>query len=151
MTQTQLSAFSRDVKLTFHTNQQTPNSNHKVSISKEEKSIYILQTIKVGQQEYSFFYDTGCYDMVSRYNAIKTIGDGAVQELHGSRSVGRVGIVEVKRTHGIYSVRLPLFNGNDAVFSGVCLDQITAHFPESPLQGRVEKDIRNGTCNDKKR
>ena len=41
-------------------------------------------------------------------------------------------------------MKLPLFNGNDAVFSGVCLDQITAQFPKYPLQGRVEKDIRNG-------
>ena len=41
-------------------------------------------------------------------------------------------------------MKLPLFNGNDAVFSGVCLDQITVQFPKYPLQGRVEKDIRNG-------
>ena len=51
---------------------------------------------------------------------------------------------EIKTIHGIYRVKLPLFNGNDAVFSGVCLDQITVQFPKYPLQGRVEKDIRNG-------
>ena len=80
--------------------------------------------------------------MVSRYNAIKTIGDTAVQELPGSISTGGAGNAEIKTTHVIYIVKLPLFNGNDAVFSGVCLDQITVQFPKYPLQGRV--DIRNG-------
>ena len=80
MTQTQLSAFSKELKLTFRTNHQTPHSNHEVNSSKEECTIYILQIIKVDQQEYSIFYDTGCCNMVSRYNAIKTIGDRAVQE-----------------------------------------------------------------------
>ena len=129
MSQTQLPAFSKDMKLTSHTNQQTTNSNHEVNISNEEKAIYILQTIKVGQQQYSLFYDTGCCDMVSRYNAIKAIGG--------------VGNADIKTTHDIYRVKLPLCNGNDAVFSGVCLDQITVQVPKYPLQGRVEGDIRN--------
>ena len=53
--------------------------------------------------------------MVSRYNAIKTIGNRAVQELPGPVSIGDVGNTEIKTTHGIYRVKLPLFNGNDAV------------------------------------
>ena len=64
MRQTQLPAFSKGLKLIFHTNQQTTNSNHEVNFSNEEKAIYILQTIKVGQQQYSLFYDTGCCNMV---------------------------------------------------------------------------------------
>ena len=143
MSQTQLPAFSKDLKLTFHTNQQTTNSNHEVNISNEEKAIYTLQTIKVGQQQYSLFYDIGCCDMVSRYNAIKAIGDRAVQELFRPISIGGVGNADIKTTHDIYRVKLPLCNGNDAVFSGVCLDQITVQVPKYPLQGRVEGDIRN--------
>ena len=34
--------------------------------SDKEKAIDILKTIKVEQQQYSFFYDTGCCDMASR-------------------------------------------------------------------------------------
>ena len=30
------------------------------------------------------------------------------------------------------------------VFSSLCLDQITVQYPKHPLQGRVEKDVRNG-------
>ena len=54
-TNSQVPAFSMDLKLTFHTNQQTTNSNHEVNISNEEKTIYILQPIKVGQQQCSLF------------------------------------------------------------------------------------------------
>ena len=79
----------------------------------------------MGQQQYSLFYDSGCCDMVSSYNSIKAIGDKAVQELPGPVSIGGAGNTEIKTTHGIYRVKLTLFNGNDTVFSGVCLDQIT--------------------------
>ena len=99
--QIQLPAFSKYLKLIFHTNQQTTNNNHEVKISSEGKAIYILQTIKVGGQKYSLFYDTGCSDIVSRYNAIKATGGRAVQELPGPISVNGVGNAEVKTTHGI--------------------------------------------------
>ena len=45
-------------------------------MSDQEKAIYILQTIKVEQQEYSLFYDSGYCDVVSQYAAIKSIGKG---------------------------------------------------------------------------
>lgn len=35
--QAQLPALSKDLKLTFHTNQQTQNSNHEVNISYDKK------------------------------------------------------------------------------------------------------------------
>lgn len=144
MTQTQLSAFSKELKLTFRTNHQTPHSNHEVNSSKEECTIYILQIIKVDQQEYSIFYDTGCCNMVSRYNAIKTIGDRTVQEFHGHISIGGVDNVESKPAHLIYRVKLVFFNGNNTVFSGICLDQITLLFSKYLLQVNVEKCVRDG-------
>ena len=55
--------------------------------------------------------------------------------------LGGVGNAEIKTTHCIYKVKLPLFNGNNVAFSGMCLDQITVQFLKYPLQGRVEKDI----------
>ena len=62
MKQTKLPAFSRDLKLTFHMNQQQP-SDYKRLQSNQESAIYILQIIKVNKQNYSLFYDTGCCDM----------------------------------------------------------------------------------------
>ena len=50
MRQTSFPAFSKDLKITFLTNQQTTNSIYEVNISNEEKAIYILQKIKVDQQ-----------------------------------------------------------------------------------------------------
>ena len=82
MKQTKLAAFWRDLKLTFHTNQQQA-SDYKHLQSNQESAIYILQTIKVNKQNYSLFYDTGCCDMVSRYAAI---GSRAKQESTGSRA-----------------------------------------------------------------
>ena len=43
-----------------------------------EKAIYQLQIIKVGDQRYSLFYDTGCSDFVSTYKAIRKMGLKAV-------------------------------------------------------------------------
>ena len=40
---------------------QSPNSQE---MPDQEKAIYIRQTIKVEQHEYSLFYDTGCCDMI---------------------------------------------------------------------------------------
>ena len=40
---------------------QSPNSQE---MPDQEKAIYIWQTIKVEQHEYSLFYDTGCCDMI---------------------------------------------------------------------------------------
>ena len=37
---------------------------------------------------------------------------------------------------------LPLFNNNNAVMSGVCIDNVTAEFPMFPLIGKVEDDIQ---------
>ena len=80
----------------------------------------------------------------NRYNAIKSIGNRATKEFSGPITLGGVGNAQVTSNHGTYRVKLPLFNGNDAILSGVCLDQITVEFPKYPLKGRVELDIING-------
>ena len=124
-------------------NQQQP-SDYKHPQSNQESAIYILQTIKINKQNYSLFYGTGCCDMVSRYAAIKSIGSRAKQESSIPISIGGVGNTEVKSNHGIFQVKLPLFNGSEATFSGVCLDQITVKFPQYPLKGIVEENIAAG-------
>ena len=134
MKQTKLPAFSRDLKLKFHMNQTQP-SDYKHLQSNQESSIYILQTIKVNKQNYSLFYDTGCCDMVSRYAAIKLIGPRAKHESSIPISISRAGNARVKSNHGIFQVKLPLFNGSEVAFSGVCLDQITVKFPQYQLKG----------------
>ena len=137
--QQQLPSFSKDIKLTFHINQSSAQENNQLN---EEKAIYILQTIKVGQQQYSIFYDSGCSEIVSRYDAARRIGNKATQEVAGPISISEVGNSQIKMKHGVYKIQLPLFNGNEAALSGVCLDEITMKFPAHPLRGQVENDIR---------
>ena len=79
-----------------------------------------------------------------RYAAIKSIGSRAKQESSIPISTGGVGNIEVKSSHGIFQIKLPLLNGSEATFSRVCLDQITVKFPQNPLKGIVEEDIAAG-------
>ena len=144
MKQTKLAAFSRDLKLTFHMNQQQQPKDYKYPQSNQESGIYILQTIKVNKQNYSLFYDNGFCDMASRYTAIKSIGSRAKQESSIPISIGGVRNPEVKSSHDIFQVKLSIFNGSEATFSRVCLDQITVKFPQYPLKGIVEEDIAAG-------
>ena len=119
-------------------------------MSDQERAIYILQKVKLEQHEYSLFHDTGCCDMVSRYAAIKSIGKRASKEFFGPITLGGVGNALITSSHGTYQVKLQLFNGNDAVVSGVCLDQITVEFPKYPLKGLVEADVTSGYISDGK-
>ena len=128
-----LPIFSKYLKLTFHTNQQQ-HENHCQS-SSHESAMYIIQTIKVDKKLYYLFYDTGCCCMVSRYDAIKSIGSRAVQESSMPISIGGVDNSMIKSNYGIFQVRFPLFNGSDKVFSGVCIDQMTVESSHYPLKG----------------
>ena len=98
----------------------------------------------MNKQNCSLFYGTGCCDMVSRYEAIKSIGSRAKQESSIPISIGGVGNTEIKSNHGIFQVNLPLFNGSEGTFSGVCLDQITVKFHQYPLKGITEEHIAAG-------
>ena len=46
----------------------------------------------------------------------------ASKELSGPVTFGGVRNIQVTSSHGIYQVKLSLFNGNGAVLSGVCVD-----------------------------
>ena len=41
----------------------------------------------------------------------------------------------------MFTVRLPLYNGDNVQLNGVCPGKITSVFPEYPIQCRVEDDI----------
>ena len=74
---------------------------------------------------------------------MKSIGKIASKEFSGPVILGEIGSGKVTSTHGTYQARLPLFNGNDAVLSGVCLDQIIVEIPKYPLKGQEEANVRN--------
>ena len=142
--QTELPAFSKDIRLAFHTsNMQSFISGVKAVSSNEpiitNNAIYILQTITIDHQKYTIFYDLGCSDMVITEKAVKRLGRRASLEFKGDIAVGGIGQLQTVSS-GIYKVNIPLHNGNEAQLSGVCLPQITSIFPIYQLK-KVEQDI----------
>ena len=139
--------FAKEIKLSFVSQQAFQSSTLDVKLESNddgvitENGVYMLQTIKIGDQNFTIFFDTGCSDMVSRHNAIQRIGDKARLEVKGPILLGGVGDVKTESQHGIYQVRIPLHNGKNAVLTGVCLDQITRSFPLYPMQGKIQNDI----------
>ena len=150
----QLELFSKEMKLSFHISSILFNDNTPSSKNDDSSVIYLLQTINVNNQPYTIFYDSGCGDFISRFSAIQRIGSNAAKIQSGPMLLGGIGGITTTSQHGIYSVKLPLKNGNDALFTGVTIDHITNTFPIYPLQGRVENDIHtsyeqhNGNAND---
>ena len=56
--------------------------------SGEDNAIYQLQTIEVNGKKFSLFFDSGCGDFVSRYDAIKRTGNKSKQEHKGPLKIG---------------------------------------------------------------
>ena len=138
--QKQLPTYSKEIKLSFYTSHNT--NSHDDTIT--DNGIYQLQTIKINNDFFTIFYDNGCGDFVSRKSAIDKLDDNhATQEFNGIINLGGVGGITTKTEHGIYTVRIPLKDGDDATMTGVCLDKITSTFPQYPLQGKVENDIHD--------
>ena len=51
----------------------------------------MIQRIKVNDQEFNMFFDSGCSNMVIRHEAVLRLGNRAKQELKGPISIGGVG------------------------------------------------------------
>ena len=110
----------------------------------KDKGIYILQTIEIDGEVFELFYDNGCGDLTMTIAAIELLIRLGRARLLYPGPVDLVGVCEQTSTsqHGIYQISLPMFDGVNAVMTGLCVDQVTAEFPKYPLQGAVEDDIR---------
>ena len=112
-----------------------------------DRACFQLQTINVkgrsGSRNIRLFYDGGCGDMVINWKTIKflkSIGRATLLKSGPLPLIG-VGGHESFSEYGIYRITLPLSDGNDATFSGLCLDQVTAELPRFPLK-EIEGEIR---------
>ena len=85
--QRQLPSFSRGIDLSHLVFQSTPSSiyeaNNVDDINSTNKAIYMLQTIEVDGNPYTLFYDNGCSNFISRYQATQSLGTRAVQQYSG--------------------------------------------------------------------
>ena len=134
--------FSKDIKLTFHSNVESSYlCNPKSLVGKDSvsnRAIHILQTINVDGKRCTIFFDLGCGDMVIRKQAASNFNHRSQLEYKGDVRISGVG-QSSQKSMGIYKIKLPLYNGQDATMSGVCLHSITTTFPTYPLQ-KVEMD-----------
>ena len=136
----QLPSFSKELDLNYHTSSYRNKAGENNELH-EDSAIYMLQTIQIDGKLYSIFYDSGCNDFISRFDAVRNLGNRAVQVCPGPIRIGGVGGISTETPHGIFNVSIPLKNGNDAKMSGICMNKITATFPTYPLR-EVGKDIR---------
>ena len=121
----------------------TTERNKSNDVERMESAIYILQMIEIQSERFNIFFDSGCGDLVSRRDGVSRLQKfgRSSQERPGPIKLMGVGNQISECKHGLYKVSLPLFNGREAVMSGVCIDQVTARFPTYPLKGEVESDI----------
>ena len=132
----QLPESSREIKLPFHLDQlttpevqQQPSANTTSNLFVQDTAIYQLQTIKINNNKYFIFFESGCGDFVSRNDAIRSLTSNVTQEHAVPITIGGVGGVILVSQHGMYKVNLPVYDGSHATMSGVCLDNITSKFP----------------------
>ena len=88
----------------------------------------MLQTIKVNDQLFTLFFDSGSKDFVAKHDAIKRLGSRVKKEFDGIIQLNGVGGISTESKHGVYSVKLPLANGKDTLMTGLCIQQITEEF-----------------------
>ena len=117
--------------------------NAEIAETINDGAIFMMQSIDVDGIHLNLMYDTGCGDMVISRSAIEKLmaQSKAKLEMPGPIIISGVGDNRTVSEHGIYSVRLPLKDGNEAIFTGICLDNVTSEFPKYSLKN-VEMDIK---------
>ena len=110
----------------------------------KDDAIFLLQTINVDNEIYNMFFDLGCGDFCASRNAVQKLKDRATLLRKGPFELVGAGNVVTEIKHGVYQVRLPLANGNEALFAGLCLNEVTAKFCKyniKPLYDAVLDDF----------
>ncbi len=151
--QRRVEQFSRDIALSFVTEiyRNQPKAPENVQFLQvdpndeppiRDSAIYMLQTIMIDGKAFTLFFDGGCKEFVSRFEAIQRLNkERYALEEEGPIDLGGVGDIRITTPHGRYQVRLPLASGKNSVMSGVCLEKITSTLPTYPLKGDIEKEI----------
>ena len=146
--------FSKNISLVCHTGvflARPPEITDKnVLPDIPDRACFQLQTIKVEgivkghsiSQKINMFYDGGCGDMVISKPTVDYLMSIGRAKLLKPGPVYLNGVSDHTSIseYGWYSVILPLSDGTDATFSGLCLDRVTADLPRFTLKD-VENDV----------
>ncbi len=106
-------------------------------------AIFMLQTILVDGVRLNIFFDSGCYDMIIKKSAVDKLLALERAEKISSDECEIVGVGGVKSLckEGFFSIALPMYNGDNAILTGLCIEQITCEFPKCKLS-EINKDVR---------
>ena len=116
---------------------------------KPSAALFLMQTIRILDpfteqwEVFNIFYDGGCGGMLLRTSAMKRLSSLGLAKQITPGPIPLKGVSDIQTwcEQGEYEIRLPLANGEEAVMTGLCLDQITAEFPKQSLE-LAEKDLK---------
>ena len=134
--------YAKSIQVAFHCSHLSHEAYRADADEGSEHGIYMFQWIKVNNEPFLVFYDSGCSDLLITHDAKTRLGYNATQIYDGTVSVGGVGGCAIESPHGACEVSIPLHNGRNAVMRGLVIDKITEEFPTYVLNTEVEGDIR---------
>ena len=110
-----------------------------------DHAIFMFQQITILGHTFNLFYDGGCGNMVCSKAAADALEKMGLAENINPNALILRGVNNQKSIcpYGEYTIRLPLKDGNEATFSGICVDQVTERFPTYPLD-----QVYNDFCNE---
>ena len=107
-------------------------------------TIFQFQTISIMGHRFRLLYDSAGTRTLFKKAAIDVLEslNRCTHIRPGPLFLKGAGDQKTECPHGIYEFRLPLKDGYDATFTGMCLDKVTSTFPTYPLK-EVEEDVRD--------
>ena len=112
-----LPTFAKNISLSFHAkNCFKPSQPRRDNInSQDEQGIYLLQTVKISNNDFTIFFDNGCSDFIVKHSVIGTLGAAATKESSEAIHIGGVGNTTTFSTLGSYNVKIPNAQWTDSI------------------------------------
>ena len=145
--------FTLNIKIAFHVVSAHPGAYEvglEVELDDCEKdvSIYMLQTIRISEDNFNLFFDNGCSDMVVSKRALDILIRLGRAVLISRKQSSMAGIGDLKTVshYGRWRITIPLSNGRQMALTGQCLEKITGRFIDFPLD-KVGEDFQTSCQN----
>ena len=105
---------------------------------------FLTQRISIDGQDVNIFFDSGCGDMTCRKSLVDYLTPKCMAKniTPGPLYLSGVNDITSVCPYGRYSLKIPTHDGKMATVSGLCLDSITAPFPEVPMN-ELEEVVRS--------
>ena len=118
--------FSKNIAITYHVDADSQDcykaeKEHLIHQESSHLAIYMLQTIQIQSKNFNLFFDSGCGDLVCKKGAVTILESmGRATKIYdGPLTLSGVGDNKTSCKHGLFSVKLPLYNGKEVNLSGL--------------------------------